>query len=130
MALGSFAEGTAQYEAALEVAPAHPAALLGAAESLAAAAGMHARQGALGAWVGGGPTKPLHGAQWQGAGANACSVVLACAPPAAGTAAIELARAAAHILRCTAKHGTLQAGAFVRVLYVSWHCGWQCSPAP
>lgn len=49
MALGSFAEGTAQYETALEIAPSHPAALLGAAESLAAAAGMHARQGALGA---------------------------------------------------------------------------------
>lgn len=49
MALGSFAEGTAQYEAALKIAPSHPAALLGAAESLAAAAGMHARQGALGA---------------------------------------------------------------------------------
>ncbi len=52
MALGSFAEGTAQYEAALEIAPSHPAALLGAAESLAAAAGMHARQGALGGYSG------------------------------------------------------------------------------
>lgn len=52
MALGSFAEGTAQYEAALQIAPSHPAALLGAAESLAAAAGMHARQGALGGWGG------------------------------------------------------------------------------
>lgn len=31
-------------------------------------------------------------------------------PPAAGTAADELARAAAHILRCAAKHSTLQAG--------------------
>jgi hypothetical protein len=49
MALGSFAEGTAQFEAALEIAPTHPAALLGAAESLAASAGVHAREGALGA---------------------------------------------------------------------------------
>ena len=49
MALGSFAESTAQFEAALEIAPTHPAALLGAAESLAASAGVHSRQGALGA---------------------------------------------------------------------------------
>ncbi len=48
MALGSFADGAAQFEAALEIAPNHPAALLGAAESLAASAGLHARQGALG----------------------------------------------------------------------------------
>lgn len=48
MALGSFAEASAAYEAGLQVAPAHPAALLGAAEGLAAAAGVHARQGALG----------------------------------------------------------------------------------
>lgn len=51
MALGSFAEGSAQFEAALRIAPDHPSALLGAGESLAAAAGVHARQGALGARV-------------------------------------------------------------------------------
>jgi thioredoxin-like negative regulator of GroEL len=48
MALGSFAEGTSHFEAALQAAPNHPAAQLGAAESLVAAAAAHARQGALG----------------------------------------------------------------------------------
>lgn len=122
MALGGFAEGAAQYEAALEVAPAHPAVLLGAAESLAAAAGMHARQGALGAWAG--EVACVHIA-WRtvpscGAGAEqSIGLIFEWAPAhcslpchlAAGTAADELARAATHILRCTAKHGTLQAGA-------------------
>ena len=55
MALGSFAEATTAFEQALGLAPGHPAALLGAAESLAAAAGLHTRQGALGeSWGGGG----------------------------------------------------------------------------
>jgi hypothetical protein len=76
MALGGFADATAAFEAALEVAPDHPAAQLGAAEGLSAAAGAHARQGALGA------------------------------------AADELARAAGYVLRCAARHGTLQAGAW------------------
>ena len=49
MALASYPEGVAQFEAALGVAPDHPAALLGAAECLAASAGLHSRLGALGA---------------------------------------------------------------------------------
>lgn len=48
MALGSPANAIGQYEAALSTAPAHPAALLGAAEALAASAAVHSRQGALG----------------------------------------------------------------------------------
>lgn len=48
MALGSSADAIEQYEAALSTAPAHPAALLGAAEALAASAAVHSRQGAPG----------------------------------------------------------------------------------
>ena len=111
MALGSFAESIAQFEAALEIAPTQPAALLGAAESLAASAGMHSRQGALGALlcpsIMPSAAEPvlLHGTHVLNC---PCCGVFPSMP--VGAAADELARAAGYILRCTEKHGTLQAG--------------------
>ncbi|GAB4822771.1 hypothetical protein N2152v2_009817 [Parachlorella kessleri] len=73
LTLGDYAEALKDFERALVLDGSHPAALLGAAETLASSARTSTRLGAL------------------------------------GSAGDELAAAAAHVLRCTAKQGNLVA---------------------